>query len=99
MVITLIPGDWAELMGQPGGAWSPGCQPEHHQPEVQERPALAQRQITQHGPQGRQLPASMPQRLRRRSSRIAGRAIVAEAHRLGLKATDADLRDELEHGR
>jgi peptidyl-prolyl cis-trans isomerase D len=30
---------------------------------------------------------------------ITGKAIVAEAQRLGLKATEADVRDELEHGR
>jgi peptidyl-prolyl cis-trans isomerase D len=70
--------------------------------EVQERArALAQQQIAQYGAMGKQLlPMIMPQATSQAIQQlIAGKAIVAEADRLGLKATDADLRDELEHGR
>ncbi len=104
MVITLIPGGLgSDLMGQPQrGVVAKVDGQDITSLEVQERArALAQQQIAQYGPQGRQLlPLIMPQATAQAIQQlIAGRAIVAEADRLGLKATDADLRQELRHGR
>jgi peptidyl-prolyl cis-trans isomerase D len=104
MVITLIPGGLgSELMGQPSqGVVAKVDGQDITTVEVQERArALAQQQIAQYGAMGKQLlPMIMPQATSQAIQQlIAGKAIVAEANRLGLKATDADLRDELEHGR
>jgi peptidyl-prolyl cis-trans isomerase D len=104
MVITLIPGGLgSDLMGQPQtGVVAKVDGQDITSLEVRERArALAQQQIAQYGPQGKQLlPLIMPQATSQAIQQlIAGRAIVAEADRLGLKATDADLRDELQHGR
>jgi len=104
MVITLIPGGLgSDLMGQPArGVVAKVDGQDITTLEVQERArALAQQQIAQYGPMGKQLlPMIMPQATSQAIQQlIAGKAIVAEADRLGLKATDADLRDELEHGR
>jgi len=104
MVITLIPGGLgSELTGQPAqGVVAKVDGQNITTVEVQERArALAQQQIAQYGAMGKQLlPMIMPQATSQAIQQlIAGKAIVAEANRLGLKATDADLRDELEHGR
>jgi peptidyl-prolyl cis-trans isomerase D len=104
MVITLIPGGLgSDLMGQPQrGVIAKVAGQDVTTVEVQERArALAQQQVAQYGPQGKQLlQFIMPQATSQAIQQlIAGKAIVAEASRLGLKATDADLRDELEHGR
>src|SRR6266481_3861564 len=104
MVITLIPGGLgSDLMGQPArGVVAKVDGQDITTVEVQERArALAQQQIAQYGAMGKQLlPMIMPQATSQAIQQlIAGKAIVAEANRLGLKATDADLRDELEHGR
>jgi peptidyl-prolyl cis-trans isomerase D len=104
MVITLIPGGLgSELTGQPSqGVVAKVDGQDITTVEVQERArALAQQQIAQYGAMGKQLlPMIMPQATSQAIQQlIAGKAIVAEANRLGLKATDADLRDELEHGR
>jgi peptidyl-prolyl cis-trans isomerase D len=105
MVITLIPGFGlnSDLTGQPPrGVVAKVAGQDITTVEVQERArALAQQQIAQYGPMGKQLlPMIMPQATSQAIQQlIAGKAIVAEADRLGLKATDADLRDELEHGR
>ena len=104
MVITLIPGGLgSELTGQPSqGVVAKVDGQDITTVEVQERArVLAQQQIAQYGAMGKQLlPMIMPQATSQAIQQlIAGKAIVAEANRLGLKATDADLRDELEHGR
>jgi len=104
MVITLIPGFGLNSdTGQPPrGVVAKVDGQDITTTEVQERArALAQQQIAQYGAMGKQLlPMIMPQATSQAIQQlIAGKAIVAEANRLGLKATDADLRDELEHGR
>jgi peptidyl-prolyl cis-trans isomerase D len=100
MVITLIPGGLgSELMGQPAqGVIAKVDGQDVTTMEVQQRArALVQQQFPQGGPQASQLlPFFLP---RAAEQLIASKAIVAEARRLGLKATDADVRDELEHGR
>jgi peptidyl-prolyl cis-trans isomerase D len=101
MVITLIPGGLgSDLMGQPAaGVVAKVAGQDITAQQVQDRArAMAQQQL---GPQaqsmiGQLLPLFVPRAV---ENLIAGKAIVAEAERMGLKATDADVRDELEHGR
>jgi peptidyl-prolyl cis-trans isomerase D len=68
---------------------------------TQEVQARAKAMVQQQGPQyaamaNQLMPMFLPQAAQQL---ITGKAIVAEAQRLGLKATEADVRDELEHGR
>jgi peptidyl-prolyl cis-trans isomerase D len=100
MVITLIPGGLgSDLMGQP--AQGVIAKVAGQNVTTQEVQALAKAMVRQQGPQyaamARQLmPMFLPQAAQQL---IASKAIVAEAERLGLKATEADVRDELQHGR
>src|SRR5215510_4988864 len=105
MVITLIPGFGVRsaFSGQPpSGVVAKVDGPNITTLEVQERARnLAQQQVAQYGAMGKQLlPMIMPQATSQAIQQlITGKAIVAEADRMGLKASDADLREELEHGR
>lgn len=101
MVITLIPGGLgSDLMGQPPkGVIAKVDGQDITTVQVQERARLMAQQRL--GPQaqsmmGQLMPLFVQQAV---ESLIAGKAIVAEAERMGLQATDADVRDELEHGR
>jgi peptidyl-prolyl cis-trans isomerase D len=100
MVITLIPGGLgSDLMGQPSqGVIAKVAGQNVTTQEVQARAkAMVQQQGPQYAAMANQLmPMFLPQAAQQL---IAGKAIVAEAERLGLKATEADVRDELEHGR
>jgi peptidyl-prolyl cis-trans isomerase D len=101
MVITLIPGGLgSDLMGQPSrGVIAKVAGQDITTLQVQERArAMAQQQI---GPQAQQmmgqlLPLFIPRAV---ESLVSAKAVIAEAERMGLQATDADVRDELEHGR
>src|SRR5262245_54572915 len=105
MVITLIPGFGvsSDFSGQPpSGVVAKVDGQDITTLEVQERARnLAQQQVAQYGAMGKQLlPMIMPQATAQAIQQlITGKAIVAEADRMGLKASDADLREELEHGR
>jgi peptidyl-prolyl cis-trans isomerase D len=101
MVITLIPGGLgSDLMGQPSkGVIAKVAGQDITTQQVQERArAMAQQQL---GPQaqammGQLMPLFIPRAV---ESLVATKTIIAEAERMGLQATDADVRDELEHGR
>jgi peptidyl-prolyl cis-trans isomerase D len=100
MVITLIPGGLgSDLMGQPSqGVVAKVAGQNVTTQDVQARAKVL---VQQQGPQyaamaNRLMPMFLPQAAQQL---ITGKAIVAEAQRLGLKATEADVRDELEHGR
>ena len=104
MVITLIPGGLgSDLLGQPAqGVIAKVAGQDITTQEVRDRArALAEQQVAQYGPMGKQLlPMIMPRALSQSVEQLVmGKAIVAEANRMGLKATDADVRDELQHGR
>jgi peptidyl-prolyl cis-trans isomerase D len=104
MVITLIPGGLgSDLMGQPSqGVVAKVAGQNITTQEVRDRArALAEQQVAQYGPMGKQLlPMIMPRAISQSVEQlITGKAIVAEADRMGLKATDEDVRDELQHGR
>src|SRR5947209_4064659 len=88
MVITLIPGGLgSDLLGQPSqGVLAKVAGHDITTQEVRDHArALAEQQVAQYGPMGKQL--------------IIGKSIVAEAVRMGLKATSADVRAELQNGR
>jgi peptidyl-prolyl cis-trans isomerase D len=101
MVITLIPGGLgSDLMGQPTrGVIAKVAGQDITTVQVQERArAMAQQQL---GPQAQQMmgqlmPLFIPRAV---ESLVSAKAVIAEAERMGLQATDADVRDELEHGR
>jgi peptidyl-prolyl cis-trans isomerase D len=104
MVITLIPGGLgSDIMGQPSqGVVAKVAGQNITTQEVRDRArALAEQQVAQYGPMGKQLlPMIMPRAISQSVEQlIIGKAIVSEAGRMGLKATDEDVRDELQHGR
>ncbi len=104
MVITLIPGGLgSDLLGQPSqGVLAKVAGQDITTQEVRDRARMiAEQQVAQYGPMGKQLlPMIMPRAISQSVQQlITGRAIVAEAERMGLKATPEDVRDELEHGR
>src|SRR5215469_245284 len=95
MVITLIPGGLgSDLFGQPTqGVVAKVAGQDITTQEVQTRArALAEQQVAQYGPMGKQLlPMIMPQAVSRSIEElISQRAIIAEADRLGLRATSED---------
>ncbi|HZS97310.1 MAG TPA: peptidyl-prolyl cis-trans isomerase [Terriglobales bacterium] len=103
MVITLIPGGLgSDIMGQPStGVVAKVAGQDITVQEVRDRArALAEQQVAQYGPMGKQLlPMIMPRAIQQSVEQmITGKAIVSEADRMGLKATDEDVRDELQHG-
>jgi peptidyl-prolyl cis-trans isomerase D len=103
MVITLIPGGLgSDIMGQPStGVVAKVAGQDIKTQEVLDRArALAEQQVAQYGPMGKQLmPMIMPRAIQQSVEQmITGKAIVSEADRMGLKATDEDVRDELQHG-
>jgi peptidyl-prolyl cis-trans isomerase D len=104
MVITLIPGGLgSDLLGQPSqGVVAKVAGQDITTQEVRDRARiLAEQQVAQYGPMGKQLlPMIMPRALSQSLEQlITSKAIVAEAERMGLRATPEDVRDELEHGR
>jgi len=101
MVITLIPGGLgSDLMGQPAqGVIAKVAGQDISVQDVQERArVMAQQQLGQQAAtmMNQLMPLFVPRAV---ETLIAGKTIVAEAERMGLKASDADVRDELEHGR
>lgn len=103
MVITLIPGGLgSDLLGQPSqGVIAKVAGQDITTQEVRDRArSLAEQQVAQYGPMGKQLlPMIMPRALAQSVEQLVmGKAIVAEANRMGLKATDEDVRNELQHG-
>jgi peptidyl-prolyl cis-trans isomerase D len=104
MVITLIPGGLgSDLLGQPSqGVLAKVAGQDITTHEVRDHArALAEQQVAQYGPMGKQLlPMIMPRAIAQSVEQmITGKSIVAEAERMGLKATSADVRDELQNGR
>jgi peptidyl-prolyl cis-trans isomerase D len=104
MVITLIPGGLgSDLLGQPSqGVLAKVAGQDITTQEVRDHArALAEQQVAQYGPMGKQLlPMIMPRAIAQSVEQmITGKSIVAEAERMGLKATSADVRDELQNGR
>jgi len=101
MVITLIPGGLgSELFGQPSqGVIAKVSGQDITVQEVRDLArSLAEQQVAQYGPMGKQLlPMIMPQALSQSVDQlITEHAIVAEAERMGLRATPEDVRNELE---
>jgi peptidyl-prolyl cis-trans isomerase D len=100
MVITLIPGGLGASfgMGAPGrGVIARIDDQEVTVPEVQRQARLMiQQRYPQAGAQASMLlPFVLPQAA---EQLISQKALVVEAHRLGLRVSDEELRDDLQHG-
>ena len=100
MIITLIPGGVGSSLGlgaPPRGVIARVDDQEVTVPEVQRTARMMiQRQFPKGGEQTAML---MPFFAGQAAEQlISQKAIVAEAHRMGLRVSDAELRDELQHG-
>ncbi len=100
MAITLIPGGIGSSLGigaPPAGVLATIGDQQVTVPEVQrEARAMVRQKFPKGGPQaGMLLPYFASQAA---EQLINEKALVAEAHRLGLRASDDELRDELQHG-
>jgi peptidyl-prolyl cis-trans isomerase D len=100
MAITLIPGGIGSSFGigaPPAGVLATIGDQQVTVPEVQrEARNMIRQQFPKGGPQaGMLLPYFASQAAERL---INEKALVAEAHRMGLRASDDELRDELQHG-
>jgi peptidyl-prolyl cis-trans isomerase D len=99
MAITLIPGVGSNvgIGGPPAGVLATVGDQTVTVPEVQrEARAMLRQQMPRGGPQAAML---MPYFAGQAAQQlISEKAMVAEAHRMGLRVSDDELRDELQHG-
>jgi peptidyl-prolyl cis-trans isomerase D len=100
MAITLIPGGVGSSLGigaPPAGVLATIGDQQVTVPEVQrEAKAMARQQFPRGGPQASIL---LPYFASQAAEQLINeKALVAEAHRLGLRASDDELREELQHG-
>jgi len=100
MAITLIPGGLGSSLGigaPPAGVLATVGDQQVTVPEVQrEAKAMIRQQFPRGGPQvSMMLPYFASQAA---EQLINEKALVAEAHRMGLRVSDDELRDELQHG-
>ncbi len=100
MAITLIPGGLGSSLGigaPPAGVLATIGDQTVTVPEVQrEARAMIQQQFPRGGPQASML---LPYFASQAADRLINqKALVAEAHRMGLRVSDEELRDELQHG-
>jgi peptidyl-prolyl cis-trans isomerase D len=99
MVITLVPGGLGLGTSEPGkGVVARVAGDEITTQEVDhEARQMLQQQLPRGGPQAAML---LPYFASRAAQNLINeKVILGEAHRLGLRVSDAELRDELEHGR
>ncbi len=100
MAITLIPGGVGSSLGigaPPAGVLATIGDQTVTVPEVQrEARAMIRQQFPRGGPQASML---LPYFASQAAQRLINeKALVAEAHRMGLRVSDDELRDELQHG-
>src|SRR3984957_11367984 len=100
MAITLIPGGIGTSLGigaPPAGVLATIGDQSVTVPEVQrEARAMIRQQFPRGGPQAAML---LPYFASQAAEQLINeKALVAEAHRLGLRVSDDELRDELQHG-
>ncbi|MGO9539658.1 MAG: peptidyl-prolyl cis-trans isomerase [Terriglobales bacterium] len=100
MAITLIPGGIGSSLGigaPPAGVLATVGDQSVTVPEVQrEARAMIRQQFPKGGPQASML---LPYFASQAAEQLINeKALVAEAHRMGLRANDEELRDELQHG-
>lgn len=100
MAITLIPGGIGSSLGlgaPPAGVLASIGDQTVTVPEVQrEAKAMIRQQFPKGGPQASML---LPYFASQAAEQLINeKALVAEAHRMGLRASDDELRDELQHG-
>ena len=100
MAITLIPGGLGSSLGigaPPAGILATVGDQQVTVPEVQrEARAMIRQQFPKGGPQASML---LPYFASQAAEQLINeKALIAEAHRMGLRASDDELRDELQHG-
>jgi peptidyl-prolyl cis-trans isomerase D len=100
MAITLIPGGIGSSLGigaPPAGVLATIGDQQVTVPEVQrEARAMIRQQFPRGGPEANML---LPYFASQAAEQLINeKAMVAEAHRMGLRVTDDELRDELQHG-
>ena len=100
MAITLIPGGLGSSLGigaPPAGVLATIGDQTVTVPEVQrEAKAMIRQQFPRGGPQASML---LPYFAKQAAEQLINeKALVAEAHRMGLRVNDDELRDELQHG-
>jgi peptidyl-prolyl cis-trans isomerase D len=100
MAITLIPGGIGSSLGigaPPAGVLATIGDQQVTVPEVQrEARAMIRQQFPKGGPQASML---LPYFASQAAEQLINeKALVAEAHRMGLRVSDEELRDELQHG-
>src|SRR5258708_6930332 len=100
MAITLIPGGRGYCLGigaRPSGVLASIGDQDVTVPEVQcEAKAMIRQQFPKGGPQASML---LPYLASQAAEQLINeKALVAEAHRMGLRVSDDELRDELQHG-
>ncbi len=100
MAITLIPGGLGSSLGigaPPAGVLATVGDQQVTVPEVQrEARAMIRQQFPKGGPQASML---LPYFASQAAEQLINeKALIAEAHRMGLRASDDELRDELQHG-
>ncbi len=100
MAITLIPGGLGSSLGigaPPAGVLATVGDQQVTVPEVQRTArAMIRQQFPKGGPQASML---LPYFASQAAEQLINeKALIAEAHRMGLRASDDELRDELQHG-
>jgi peptidyl-prolyl cis-trans isomerase D len=101
MVITLVPGGISSSLGLGGPGQGVVAQVDGQDVTTQEVDRQAREMLQQQLPRGgEQAKALLPFFASRAAENLIGeKAVLAEARRLGLRVSDEELRDELQHGR
>jgi peptidyl-prolyl cis-trans isomerase D len=101
MVITLIPGGLSTNFGFGGGPAAGVVATVGDQDVTREEVVrVAQNMLKQQFPRGNAMAAQLLPFFASRAADqlITEKALISEAHRMGFRATDEDVRDELQHG-
>jgi peptidyl-prolyl cis-trans isomerase D len=101
MVVTLVPGGISSSLGLGGPGQGVVAQVDGQDVTTQEVDRQAREMLQQQFPRGgEQAKALLPFFASRAAENLIGeKAVLAEARRLGLRVSDEELRDELQHGR
>lgn len=101
MVITLIPGGLGSSLGLTGPGTGVVAKVEGEDVTTLEVQRAARQMVQQQFPKGgAQASMLLPFFAQQAASQLINEKVaLAEAHHLGLRATEADVRDELQHGR
>ena len=101
MVIAFVPGGIASSLGFGGLAQGVIAQVDNEQITTDDVNRALENMIRQQGPQAQQQAALFRQFFSQRAvdQLINQKAMLVEAHRLGLRSNDTEVKDEIQHGR